>query len=201
VTPSVCPSVGLALMDAVWSIGVRWEGVRNVIARYRAERVAAGHDADDDGPREVREFIEACGGPEGFAERVRNRQRTSSRGGILKAEAVLQEARILEHEGVTSPADLLSAATERLDHLRLRWSSVPGQASGVSWRAFSILIGLPDVKPDRMIRRYVATALGRPNENAVGVDEAREVVIATAARLGVSPRDLDYAIWAYQSTR
>ena len=50
-----------------------------------------------------------------------------------------------------------------------------------------------------MIRRFAAAALGRPRETAVGVDEARDLVMAAATRLGVSPRELDYAIWAYQS--
>jgi hypothetical protein len=199
-TPDGYDSVGLAIVDAIWSIGVRYQSVQNVIARYRAERLAGGHHAEADRPEEVRRFIEASGGPEGFALRMRNRQRTSSRNGILKAEAVLQEARILEHESVAVPADLAGASEERLQHLRARWSAVPGQASGISWRAFCMLVGLADVKPDRMIRRYVATALGRSGETAVGVEEARNLVMATAAHLGVSPRDLDYAIWSHQSS-
>ena len=198
-TPDGYDSVGLAMIDAIWSIGVRYQSVENVIARYRAERLAGGHDAEADRPQDVRRFIEACGGPEGFALRVRNHQRTSSRNGILKAEAVLHEARILEHEGVVVPADLAGASEERLDHLRGRWSAVPGQASGISWRAFCMLVGLAEVKPDRMIRRYVASALGRSGESAVGVEEARDLVMATAAHLGVSPRELDHAIWSYQS--
>jgi hypothetical protein len=64
-----------------------------------------------------------------------------------------------------------------------------------------MLVGLAEVKPDRMIRRYVAAAIGRAGEAAVGVEEARELVMATAAHVGVSPRALDYAIWAYQSAR
>jgi hypothetical protein len=198
-TPDGYDSVGLAMIDAIWSIGVRYQSVENVIAHYRAERLAGGHDAEADRPQDVRRFIEACGGPEGFALRVRNHQRTSSRNGILKAEAVLHEARILEHESVGVPADLAGASEERLNHLRGRWSAVPGQASGISWRAFCMLVGLAEVKPDRMIRRYVASALGRPGESAVGVEEARDLVMATAAHLGVSPRDLDHAIWSYQS--
>lgn len=113
--------------------------------------------------------------------------------------SVGHEARMLEHESVAVPTDLAAAGEDRLHHLRTRWSTVPGQASGVSWRAFCMLVGLAEVKPDRMIRRYVATALGRPGESAVGVEEARDLVMATAALLGVSPRDLDYAIWSYQS--
>jgi hypothetical protein len=192
-------SVGLAILDAVWSIGVRYQSVENVVARYRAERIAGGHDPEADRPEDLRRFIEACGGPEEFASRMRNRQRTSTRNGILKAEAVLHEARILEREGIGVPADLAAAGEERLDHLRREWSTVTGQASGVSWRAFSMLVGLPDVKPDRMIRRFVAAALGRSSAAAVGVDEARDLVMAAAASLGVPPRDLDRAIWAHQS--
>ena len=116
-----------------------------------------------------------------------NRQRTSTRNGILKAEAVLHEARILEDEGVGVPADLSEAGPERLDHLQRRWSTVTGQGSGVSWRAFSMLVGLPEVKPDRMIRRFAATALGT-RATAVGVAEARELVMATAAPRRVAPR-------------
>jgi hypothetical protein len=198
-SPGGYDSVGLAVIDSVWSIGVRFKSVENVIARYRAERIATGADPEADRPSDVRRFIESCGGPERFAARMGNRQRTSTTNGILKAEAVLHEARILEDEGVGVPADLIGAGPERLDHLQRRWLTVTGQASGVSWRALAMLVGLPEVKPDRMIRRFAATALGRRTASAVGVDEARDLVMATAARLGVSPRDLDYAIWAYQS--
>ena len=100
--------------------------------------------------------------PRTSRERMGNRQRTSTTNGILKAEAVLHEARILEDEGVELTADLTAASQERLDHLQGRWSTVAGQGSGVSWRAFSMLVGLPEVKPDRMIRRFAAAALGRP---------------------------------------
>jgi hypothetical protein len=192
-------AVGLAIIDAVWSIGVRYQSVERVITRYRAARLSGGSDPDADGPGDVRRFIEACGGAEAFAERIGNRQRTSTTNGILKAEAVLHEARILEDEGVKAPADLTGAGQERLDHVQRRWSTVAGQGSGVSWRAFSMLLGLPEVKPDRMIRRFAAAALGRPRETAVGVDEARDLVLGAAARLGVSPRALDNAIWTYQS--
>jgi hypothetical protein len=196
--PDGYESVGLALIAAVWSIGVRYQSVENVLARYRAERLATGQDAAADRPEDVRRFIEACGGPEAFALRMRNQQRTSTRNGILKAEAVYVEAQMLESEGVGVAADLARADLARL---RERWATVPGQRSGVSWHAFAMLAGFEDVKPDRMIRRYLASALGRAGETAVGAEEARAIVMAAAERLGVSPRSLDYAIWAYQSRR
>jgi hypothetical protein len=197
--PDGYDSVGLAIIDSVWSIGVRYHCVRSVMARYRAARRADGHDPEADRPADVRRFIESCGGPDGFADRMGNRQRTSSRNGILKAEAVLHEARIFEREGVAVATDLVDASEERLDHLRRRWSSVTGRGSGVSWRAFCMLVGLAEVKPDRMIRRFVAAALRRSGESAVSVEWARELVIATAVRPNVSPGALDYVIWSYKS--
>ena len=127
-TPGSYDSVGLAVIAAVWSIGVRYQSVDNVIARYRAERLAGGGDPEADGPGDVRRFIEACGGAEEFAQRMGNRQRTSTTNGILKAEAVLHEARILEDDGVELVADLTAASPERLDHLQGRWSTVAGRA-------------------------------------------------------------------------
>ena len=103
-----------------------------------------------------------------------NRQRTSTTNGILKAEAVLHEARILEDEGVGVPGRSDRCQPGAPGPPAGRWSTVAGQGSGVSWRAFAMLVGLPEVKPDRMIRRFAATALGRPRETAVGVDEARD---------------------------
>ena len=161
----------------VWSIGVRYQSVENVIARYRAERLADGHQADADRPEDVRRFIEASGGAEGFALRMRNRQRTSSRNGILKAEAVLHEARILEAERVAVPADLAGAGEERLHHLRARWSAVPGQASG------DLLAGL-------LHARRSGRGQARPHDPPLRGDRPRA--------LGVRPRSASrrHATWS-----
>jgi hypothetical protein len=199
--PSVRSGLGLAVLESVWSIGVRAEGVSNVIARYSAARAAEGGDAAGDTPADLADLIERLGGPEAFAEHVRNRQRTSTRGGILKAEAVLLEARMLRDEGVRQPADLQTAEAARLGELSARWAAVPGQASLVSWRAFLMAIGRSEVKPDRMIRRFLARALDRPSADAVAAEEARLLVHRAAERLGLDPRTLDLAIWSYQRAR
>src|SRR5436190_19737800 len=82
-TPSSYEAVGLAVIDAVWSIGVRYQSVENVMARYRAARLAGAGDPDTDRPADVRRFIEARGGAEAFATLVGNRQRTSTTNGVL----------------------------------------------------------------------------------------------------------------------
>jgi hypothetical protein len=45
------------------------------------------------------------------------------------------------------------------EQLKQAWLAVPGQRSGISWRYLLMLAGIPEVKPDRMIRRFVADAL------------------------------------------
>ena len=135
-------SLTLALTDAVWSIGVRYAGVLNVLERYRAARRREGGDPDRDTPQDLVAFIHRAGGAEGFADVVQNRQRTSSRSGILKAEAVMLAAELLATAAFESPRDLASAAPEQVAALRARWTAIPGQGSGLSWDYFLMLTGL-----------------------------------------------------------
>jgi hypothetical protein len=199
--PPAFVGLALAIIEAIWSIGVRYEGVQNVVARYRATRAAEGTNGEDDTPADLVDFIDRLGGPEAFAERMENRQRTSSKSGILKAEAVLREARVLVEEGVQKPSDLHAADADRLDQLSTKWAAITGQGSLISWHYFLMCAGLPGVKPDRMIRRFVADALGRPAADAVGVEEARILVTLAAERMGRDPRVVDFNIWKYQRER
>lgn len=180
--------LSLALIDAVWSIGVRAGGVANVLARYQALR-----DDADGTPADLAAWVERIGGPEAFADAVKNRQRTSTTNGILKAEAVYREAALLAGAGVTDVGGLTDAVREL-------WVTVPGQRSGTSWDALLIATGHDTVKADRMLRRFVAAAT-RTTEATVSAARAHELVVAAAAELGVSARALDYAIWSYESAR
>lgn len=191
-------SLAQAIIDSVWSIGVRYGGVLNVLERYRALRHAEGRDPAKDTPEDLLEFIESLGGPEAFADAVRNRQRTSSRSGILKADAVLRQARMLAQEGIESPQELASADPALLGRLRRRWTQEVGQASGLSWDYLLMLSGLQGVKADRMVRRFVADALGC-DESAVSASQAHSLVTAAAKRLGLGSSEVDYAIWRFQS--
>jgi hypothetical protein len=189
----------IAVLDSIWSINVRFQSVEKVLERYRALRAGEGADADADTPADLVAVIEGLGGPEAFADAMHNRQRTSTRNGILKAEAVLLAARHLAEAGITSPRDLVDADPATLDAVRERWVSVPGQRSGISLDAFLMLSGRPGVKADRMIRRFVAAALELPGERAVSAERAGALVREAAGRLGVDERVLDYAIWRYES--
>jgi hypothetical protein len=61
-----------------------------------------------------------------------------------------------------------------------------------------MLTGLPDVKPDRMVIRFLAAALS-VEERSVAPDRAVALVQAAAKHFGIDQRALDHEIWEYQS--
>ena len=193
-------SVALALIDSIWSINVRYRGVLNVIARYSAARVEQEADAQLDTPEVLLAFIESCGSADAFAEVVNNRQRTSPRSGILKAEAVQRAAAVLASYGVTTPEQVRVLDSETMSAIEADWRTIPGQGSGLSWEYFLMLCGIGGVKADRHIRRFVAEAL-RVAEAQVTAGDARALVIAASDELGISWRVADYAIWNEMSSR
>lgn len=198
ITPRGYPdNLGLCVLDAVWSMGVRHTSVVNVIGRYRELRRASGGDADQDDVTDVTATIRAAGVAEPFAASLRNRQRTSTRTGVLKAAAVDAACDALADAGATRAADIRHAASRELAVLEDAWLRVPGQRSGISWHYLLILTGRQDVKPDRMIVRFVTAAVGRRPSPA----EAAVLVTAASEDLHVDLRALDHRIWSHQRRR
>ncbi|MEH0841075.1 hypothetical protein V6U81_01600 [Micromonospora sp. CPCC 205711] len=196
--PSGYPdSLALCILDAIWSMGVRYGAVENVVRRYRDVRRAGGGDVDRDGASDLLRCIETLHGADAFAERLRNRQRVSTHANaVRKAEAVHRAAQALCQAGVETVEDL-RAATTSPDEARVKglWLALPGQGSGISWHYLLMLAGLPGVKPDRMICRFVGRALGRKR---VPPAEAACLVKRAAVLLDVSPTRLDHEIWRYE---
>lgn len=100
----------LCVLDSVFSKGARYGGTSRTVYAYAelavlthvvgpADEVAAGAFSDAEQPvSELRDRIDRHG-PDEFARQVHNRQRTSTRGGILKAAAAHEFAAVLaEHD-------------------------------------------------------------------------------------------------------
>lgn len=127
-----------------------------------------------------------------------NRQRTSTRGGILKAEAVRRFAEALRHHGVQHLQDVPAAAENAA--LERSICTIPGQTSGISLQYFWMLAGSDDfIKPDRMVLRFLQAAIGSP----VGAEQAQRLLREVATRLQsqypeLNPRVLDHEIWKHQ---
>lgn len=192
-------SLALCVVDAVQSLGVTYTSVGNVIDSYRAYRRVRKGDPHTDGTAELLKTFTDLGGSSGWAKEIGNGNRTSTRAGApLKAEAIRQAALVLSDAGITDAAKLrVVAETPEIADVKAQWLCVPGQRYGISWRYVLMLAGVPGVKPDRMIVRFVADALDFPPRR-VTTDFAAEAVTAAAKSLAMSPTDLDHAIWDWQ---
>jgi len=185
-------SLALCLLDSMWSLGSNYDRhVVPVLNRYRALR---GSDVANDAASDLVAAVEGCGGPDGFAGEMRNRQLTSTRGGVLKAEAVYRAAKLMAQAGIETPSQLRSDA----DRVAMSWRKLPGQrSSATGWRYLLLLAGASEAKPDRMILRFVSHSLGRP----CTPDDAHALLTAAAAHLDVPLPALDHRIWLFQSGR
>ena len=76
---------------------------------------------------------------------------------------------------------------------RTAYLSVKG-CGPVTWSYFRMLLGFEDVKPDTWVMRFVRDAV----PGVASTQAASELVHEVAALMGVSPTDLDHAIWRYQ---
>lgn len=194
--------LALCVIDSVQSTGVTYSSVENVVARYRAYRRGQGGDPNTDGVPELLTTFDELDGPEGWAKKIGNSNRTSTRSGVLKSEAIRDAARVLNSEGIGTTAALRKAATDeaQLEQVRKAWCAVKGQRYGITWHYMLMLAGIEGVKPDRMICRFVADSLELPRR-AVTPTFALEIVTAAAKEMGMSPTDLDHAVWQFQRVR
>ena len=195
--------LALCVVDSVQSTGVRYSSVEKVIARYRAHRRGQGGDPNRDGVPQLLATFEELGCPDGWSQEIGNGNRTSTHAGApLKATAIRDAAQSLADERIETTASLLVAAEDitRFTRVEATWRAVAGQRSGITWHYMQMLAGIPGVKPDRMIVRFVADALGLPRRG-VTPGFALEILTAAARGMGMSPTDLDHAVWQWQRKR
>lgn len=199
--PTGYPSVALALIDAIYSTGNHYGGVLNALARYRTARHDDGADPETDSASNLLAAAERWGGVDGLAERT-NQWRTSTKSGApRKAQAVLGAAGILVGNGLDTRDDIRQALMDphapKRTPVKERWLALPGQRSGLTWTYFLMLCGIPGVKADRMVTRYLRRALDRD----IDPREAAGVVAHAARTLGVEQIPLDHVIWRIESGR
>ena len=128
-----------------------------------------------------------------------NKQRTSSKSGILKAEAVVRFLKILKDFRVEYYQDVPYVHfNETFEECIKR---IPGQKSGISLRYFFMLTGSKNfIKPDRMIMKFIEEGIGKK----LTAHEALLLIRSTVKELikigytQLNPRYLDNLIWSYQ---
>ncbi len=202
-------SLPLCVIDAVFSIGVGYTSTQATVARFCDKsgwpRLATSREGRGAGSHSLTDLIAFYDGLN-FEDAAHalfgNRQRTSTTSGILKAKAVKLFAEALLQCRIDTFADL---TPDRLELAEANILGQPGQSSGIAFDYFRMLAGDDDlIKPDRMIQRFVAGALGtekepEPRQAAVLVRLASREL--TGRGYHWTPLGLDHAIWRYQRTR
>lgn len=122
---------------------------------------------------------------------------SSKTSGRLKSDAAIEAARRFLEAEVSSAEGFLSANSQEMKRI---YTSVRGLGP-VTFEYFSMLLGRPGVKADRMIVRFVNNSLKAANISPVTAKAARIIIIEAYSK---SPRGetlthFDHAIWRFQS--
>lgn len=199
--PGVYESVALAVLNSIYSTGHHFTGVLNALDRYRAARIADGFDPDRDSAADLVAAVDRWGGVPGLVQRTNNWATSSKNGAPRKADAALGAARILSSEGLNTVEEVRAALSDpeaqETSPAKKQWLRLPGQRSGLTWTYFLMLCGVPGVKADRMVVRYISTALG----HHIDPKEAAWLVGQLADHLDVTRNKLDHTIWRLESGR
>ncbi|WP_291111921.1 hypothetical protein [Flavobacterium sp. UBA4120] len=128
----------------------------------------------------------------------KNRQRTSTRSGILKSEAVILFLKVLQKFKINKLSDIDKIITSEQFETEIK--EIPGQNSGISLTYFFMLAGSDElIKPDRMILRFLENISGEK----VSLKDCQVILAAVADQLknngfNITPKKLDNLIWNYQ---
>jgi len=196
-------SLALCIIDSIYSTGAHYSSVVNIVRRYCDYRAEQGGDANADGAPELLTNIDELGGADQWASRIGNLRPTSTaEGAPLKAEAIRQVALAFVNLGIRTADELRSTAANAnsLRDAKRAWTAAPGQRSGLTWEYALMLAGVPGVKADRMVTRYVARALDREVEE-VSRAEAADMVRRVAQVNDWDVIRTDHAIWRFESGR
>jgi hypothetical protein len=203
-------SLTLCVIDAVYSIGVTYGSTRNTVDKYcryfgmaklRSDKSMIPTIENQESMSQLSEKFRKYG-ITGFTEDIfNNRQRTSTKNGILKSEAVYDFSQALRSFNVDYLQDVEKIISNKSFEKEIR--SIPGQKSGISLKYFFMLAGSEElVKPDRMISRFVEESTGKKFSSA----DCQNILVETAGKLketypNITPRLLDHQIWSYQRAK
>lgn len=205
--------LSLCVLDAVFSIGVRYTSVDRACRAYarhanlpvvtvphREAATVIGTDAEQPLDTFVTD-IHTIGPARFAAEVIHHRGRTSTRNGILKADAALQCAETLLAHDVHTLTDVttLLASPTRLAAAEHDLRTIPGNGTADIRLGYLWMLAGDDhhIKPDRMVLRWLTHHLHHP----VSPAQARELITAAAQHTGYTSWELDHAIWRTQSRR
>ena len=197
-------SLPICILDAVFSIGVRYKSVTNTVNSYiDTFGLPKTCEVESSDEHTINSFLDNIGKYEtieAFAkDALHNMQRTSSQNGILKAEACRDVALVCKNHGINTLKDFREYADKKSLDCDIR--AVKGQSSGIMLKYLYMLAGDESiVKPDRHVIRFIQENSDSPvksqEEIQLVMEQATSILRNTYPKLTV--RYLDNLIWDYQ---
>lgn len=199
-------SLPLCIIDAVFSIGVKYTSVMNAednFIRYFNLNIPRTYPVNNE--YTIDKFIsdmDSVGPFEKAATDVfKNSQRTSSTKGILKAEACYLVAKVFRNHKINTLNDFNNCTHKNaLDADILK---VKGQRSGIMLKYLYMLAGDSNlIKPDRHMVRFINKEFPNLTMDAKDYQTIKNIIEQTVLVLStkysnLTPRFLDYLIWEY----
>ncbi|WP_152916103.1 hypothetical protein [Arthrobacter sp. RIT-PI-e] len=188
-------SLALCALNSAYSLNGSSAAAKNVIARYRAFRPTADTDSGPD----LMKAMDDAGGPADFTVNVLRNERPLARSNRLRPEGVYDGLSLLAALDipVETAEDLRTAVAKGNTAAERAWLSVKGFGP-LAWSYLIMNAGVTtETKPDVMIQRYLARALGESNKP--GFERSRQLLELAATKLSVEPRNLDRIIWQHES--
>ena len=197
--------IALCIIDAVYSIGIRYNAVINVINNFK------NHVADATPQKDVNEYytddlIDFYKSNMLDFEKIavnifNNRCRTSSRNGILKAQAVYKVAKVLQKYNLQKKSDMKLVQGDEAFENDIK--EIEGQRSGVMLKYLYMLAGDENyIKPDRHVLNFIEESIGRQ----VTHDDAQKLIekyieVKRVDNPKMNCRLVDNIIWEYMRSR
>ena len=205
--------LSLCILDATYSIGLDYDSVVvPLVHRYanyaqltsvllRGEELCKPISPRAD-EQTLSSFLASISGltDEAVATKVLgSKTRTSTRNGILKSEAVRRIAQTLVGQGIETLSDVTNMLSD-LDRVKVvekELNTIKGSGQHDIRVGYIWMTAGDDrhVKPDRHVLKWLTKTLGR----RVTVAEARNQLIDAADELGLTPWEVDHAIWKYMA--
>lgn len=188
-------SLALCALNSAYSLRATSAAATKVLARYRGARPTADTDSGVD----LMKAMDGAGGPAEFARVILRNESKLPGTNRLRPEGIYEGlARLAAlNPPISTTEHLRATATDRRAPARTEWLSVKGFGP-LAWSYMIMNAGVStETKPDVMVQRYLARALGEDRRPTPA--ETRQLLHLAAMELAVEPRDLDRAIWRYES--
>ena len=207
-------SLPICIIDAVFSLGVKYGQVENVVchvAKVTGWEVFRPHGSNfpvEAKQKTVSDLLKEIGKHTDPSQKLFNNRGFANPSAkktvpTQKADLVHKFAEVLKTHEIETFQDLANYGDP--DALDSELCTLPALKSGIGVRYFRMLAGDENqVKPDRMIQRFIKAGIGQSldaNTSATLIQSTCGILKKTFPALTLTPRLLDHEIWKFQRHR